>query len=383
MAKAFSQLEVAAGSENNRGLLLFKQYEVSKATASVGPCGPEGDRMGRMTSFPYRGSFQQQQACRSYLQQNWGSRACQDEVPAQGFTFELERCWKRPFRQVGIKAGETVFTIPEPLLNMIDDGKARLSNTCDNCLASRFDDGITVDREFNACGGCKVIHYCRKSECKTIARLGDYVMPGVLTKPFVNCRGVHIILRFLCLENNKQVPDDLLEEFCGMKTHMEQQVTNELYFNWTHNITKLLYETGISELPQHIVYRIVYAEIVSSLSILGAKLPKVDQANPNNPLQVKLGTTLDAFIAVINHSCDPNTWRTYRGKEFRPTASRDIKAGEESTIKYCTEAGYDVRRKKLMDEWCIDCHCSLCLLGPEGFQPKELLLGELKRFVEL
>lgn len=62
-----------------------------------------------------------------------------------------------------VAAGGAIFSIKEPLLNIVDDEAQSLSHTCDNCFAAKVDGLCTVDDldvKFTACPGCRVLHYC-------------------------------------------------------------------------------------------------------------------------------------------------------------------------------------------------------------------------------
>jgi hypothetical protein len=85
---------------------------------------------------------------------------------------------------------------------------------------------------------------------------------------------------------------------------------------------------------------------------------------------ISSGISLEPFASMINHSCDPNSWWTFNGRELQMRAVRDISAGEEMTISYITISGsYNIRQESLLTGWGFKCVCTLCEMGQLG--PKE------------
>jgi len=85
-------------------------------------------------------------------------------------------------------------------------------------------------------------------------------------------------------------------------------------------------------------------------------LPKKTDDDP--PSFVNVGYIVDAFAAMLNHSCEPNvTWHC-EGRELRIVATRDIQPGEELLMSYIEDR--DMRKEKLWAWWGIECSCKLC-----------------------
>ena len=85
---------------------------------------------------------------------------------------------------------------------------------------------------------------------------------------------------------------------------------------------------------------------------------------------ISSGICLEPFASMINHSCDPNSWWTFNGRELQMRAVRDISAGEEMTISYITISGsYNIPQESLLTGWGFKCVCTLCEMGQLG--PKE------------
>jgi hypothetical protein len=85
---------------------------------------------------------------------------------------------------------------------------------------------------------------------------------------------------------------------------------------------------------------------------------------------ISSGICLEPFASMINHSCDPNSWWTFNGRELQMRAVRDISAGEELTMSYITLSGsYNIRQESVLTGWGFKCVCTLCEMGQLG--PRE------------
>jgi hypothetical protein len=82
---------------------------------------------------------------------------------------------------------------------------------------------------------------------------------------------------------------------------------------------------------------------------------------------INSGICLEPFASMINHSCNPNSWWTFNGRELQMRAVRDIPTGEELTISYITISGsYHIRQESLLTGWGFECVCTLCEMGQLG-----------------
>ena len=65
--------------------------------------------------------------------------------------------------------------------------------------------------------------------------------------------------------------------------------------------------------------------------------------------------------SYINHSCWPNSVRSFLGNLLIVRAARDIPAGEEITMTYIeNESGVQERQKASYSGWDFSCECTLC-----------------------
>lgn len=67
-------------------------------------------------------------------------------------------------------------------------------------------------------------------------------------------------------------------------------------------------------------------EIGISLPILR---PHGEDYIPYTPPTFKVGDALDPFVAMLNHSCNPNVYWSFEGREIRIFAYKAISKGEE------------------------------------------------------
>lgn len=75
-----------------------------------------------------------------------------------------------------------------------------------------------------------------------------------------------------------------------------------------------------------------------------------------------VGVAFDTLTTTINHSCDPNAFVYFEGKELRVRSLKKIAAGEEITILY-VDPNLDVvdRREVLQHEHFFECRCKFVL----------------------
>jgi hypothetical protein len=87
--------------------------------------------------------------------------------------------------------------------------------------------------------------------------------------------------------------------------------------------------------------------------------------------------------SYINHSCLPNSVRTFIGDMLLLRATRDISTGDEITAQYITpELTYQDRQRKYVGTWNFKCDCPLCevdgKVGKEVERQRMALFEELK-----
>lgn len=87
---------------------------------------------------------------------------------------------------------------------------------------------------------------------------------------------------------------------------------------------------------------------------------------------------LEPYYSMINHSCTPNAFWTFEGRELQVRAERDLKAGEELFISYIPR-GHFYERMERLGHWGIKCVCELCKKGL--IEPLGSLRGRLDKVI--
>ena len=84
-----------------------------------------------------------------------------------------------------------------------------------------------------------------------------------------------------------------------------------------------------------------------------------------------IGTSINTSMALINHSCDPNTFRFNMDKTSIMISSRHIRAGEEITTAYNGVQFFSTslakREHHLLKHYMFQCECPAC----EGKWPEQ------------
>ena len=84
-----------------------------------------------------------------------------------------------------------------------------------------------------------------------------------------------------------------------------------------------------------------------------------------------IGTSINTSMALINHSCDPNTFRFNMDKTSIIISSRHIRAGEEITTAYngvqFFSSSLAKREHHLLKHYMFQCECPAC----EGKWPEQ------------
>ena len=77
--------------------------------------------------------------------------------------------------------------------------------------------------------------------------------------------------------------------------------------------------------------------------------------------QSPLGIAIDTTLAILNHSCVPNTTVIYSGLRLDLRSIQRINKGEELTISYIDISDFTAYRKReLRQRYYFDCHCLRC-----------------------
>jgi hypothetical protein len=92
--------------------------------------------------------------------------------------------------------------------------------------------------------------------------------------------------------------------------------------------------------------------------------------------------------SYINHSCLPNSVRTFLGDMLLLRTTRDISTGDEITAQYVTpELSVEDRQQNYKGTWSFECDCHLCevdeKVGKAVNRDREVIFGELKHTAQI
>jgi len=106
-----------------------------------------------------------------------------------------------------------------------------------------------------------------------------------------------------------------------------------------------------------------------------------------SPTGTAEGSGLWIMPSYINHSCWPNSVRSFLGDLLIVRAARDIREGEEITINYLeNESSVQERQKSFYSGWDFNCKCTLCEIETaeqQGVRDKRQELVEKARKFEV
>ncbi|KAF2280773.1 SET domain-containing protein [Westerdykella ornata] len=127
------------------------------------------------------------------------------------------------------------------------------------------------------------------------------------------------------------------------------------------------------------VFRVEKIRQLNCFSVPTRSLDLLTQPPNSNP-ELRAGFWLHA--SYLNHSCLPNTVRTFIGDVHFLRATRDIDAGEELTQQYISpEIDIEDRQRAFEGTWGFRCDCKLCEV--DGSISAEKRRQRLERFAEL
>ncbi|KAL2157965.1 hypothetical protein VTH06DRAFT_4774 [Thermothelomyces fergusii] len=127
------------------------------------------------------------------------------------------------------------------------------------------------------------------------------------------------------------------------------------------------------------VVDVFLVESIRTKNCFGGPRSTVDDTRPGGGAGRSLpdgsrgtGKGLWAHASRANHSCVPNTMRSFVGDMLIIRATRDIKAGEELFQQYMpVRTVVDVRNAQLRETWGFECSCELC--ARESRSPERML----------
>ncbi|KAH8882509.1 hypothetical protein GQ53DRAFT_812008 [Thozetella sp. PMI_491] len=135
------------------------------------------------------------------------------------------------------------------------------------------------------------------------------------------------------------------------------------------------------------VVDIFMVEGIRTKNCFSAPLSTFEDTQPHTE-SGRMSKGLWAYSSYMNHSCVPNSMRSFLGDLLISRAVRDIRKGEELFQQYVpVKALVDLRQKQFMEGWGFECRCRLCE-GEKGTSEaalekrKEVLLAVEKACVK-
>ncbi|KAL1301443.1 hypothetical protein AAFC00_005695 [Neodothiora populina] len=258
--------------------------------------------------------------------------------------------------------GFEVFRVIKPLVTAASDPDM----VCDNCfLAPDLDirpAGMAPDPPpvLHRCARCQCVKYCSKEcqiaawadhhsqECKHIDRArkrgGMKLRGGELAVDMIFSRILHKLAQGTFTDEERKALGNLISH------HKRSLVGGLIDTNHTFWDTRAM-TGGMGELPDMSVMEMfeLYAKI------------EINAITIRHPISPGSGISVDPFVSMINHSCDPNIMFFFEGSQARFRTTRAIANGEELFIAY-SEPTYEVnwRARDLHGTYNFLCGCPRC-----------------------
>ncbi|KAK3335944.1 hypothetical protein B0T19DRAFT_408041 [Cercophora scortea] len=109
------------------------------------------------------------------------------------------------------------------------------------------------------------------------------------------------------------------------------------------------------------VVDVFLVEGIRTKNCFSAPLSTFEDTKPRSPVG-RMAKGLWAHASYMNHSCVPNTMRSFIGDMLISRATRDIAEGEEIFQQYVpVNALLDLRTSVFKENWGFECSCQLCV----------------------
>ncbi|EXJ64476.1 hypothetical protein A1O7_00812 [Cladophialophora yegresii CBS 114405] len=268
-----------------------------------------------------------------------------------------------------ITPNSQILFIARPLLIALET--AKLPTHCYFCYKSDVDpiSAVEVDtgHALKTCTGCKVVRFCDRKcqsrawaeyhrlECKLFGRLHPRILPTT----------VRAIVRVLKQHKAGLLPESEWEQLLSLESHYGDLISAG-GSRWQDIFIMM---KGIkaycgTDHSQETILRLACMLLVNSFTL-------------TNPAFDPLGMVLHPQSALVNHSCDPNTFVRFdiaqqSDQDTLPPfgsislhALRAISPDEEVTISYIdTTFPVAKRQEELRERYFFTCDCPLCSRGP-------------------
>ncbi|KAK0511217.1 hypothetical protein JMJ35_006769 [Cladonia borealis] len=255
-----------------------------------------------------------------------------------------------------IDAGEEVLRIERPLVAVLN--QKHLTRACEWCFIWVSEGEGEAKTKLRACQGCRIVRYCSKTcqssswqhhhrhECKIFKKLYPNVLPNT----------VRILLQILQRRKSKSLPNTEWQALLNLQSHIDDFRSSS-----TKNADGLTTYQTIELMSQALqAYSTTEEEPLSLLQSLTATT-LINALTLTTPHFDPLGLTLSPQIALLNHSCTPNTAITYSHATLSLRSLTPIPANSELTISYIdTTHPTPTRQSELQERYFFTCACPFC-----------------------
>ncbi|EPE33158.1 SET [Glarea lozoyensis ATCC 20868] len=254
-----------------------------------------------------------------------------------------------------VKAGELVFKVKKPMLNIVGDGESDLSNTCDYCFTAKFQD-ISSKHSPSSIHQEDFIADMRPK----FMRCGGCLAEGEKTLLHQLC--MRLVIRLLLLRENNMISDEDWQEVKRLPTERKAKLADRNLCQISQACAVLLCSMKISKMEYEEVRDIFYMTFQNQRN-LTVPLIKGHSYLPLGDAVHIAGVTFEPFTSTIAHSCNPNCWIIFEGHELCLRALRDITAFEELTVTYVPEFWDQLGQQSILrNRFNIECQCELCAM---------------------
>ena len=124
-------------------------------------------------------------------------------------------------------------------------------------------------------------------------------------------------------------------------------------------------------------------ESIRLKNCFSSPLSTLEDTKPNTEA-MRMAKGIWTYASYMNHSCVPNSMRSFIGDMLISRATRDISAGEEIFQHYVpVKAHPALRQAQFREGWGFECTCSLCLgeakSMPENIEKRRQLLRDIEK----
>ncbi|GAB1318472.1 Histone-lysine N-methyltransferase set-6 [Madurella fahalii] len=255
------------------------------------------------------------------------------------------------FTEAQIDAGREIYQSP-PLMTAVDVGNESFCHYCLKDTKDGFSTGSAGDDNTSlakSCTGCRVARFCSK-ECQKAAWTEFHKDECRVMRDVPQMKAQHLLAhRLVFWGQRKRIMASQGKAISFLETHFREYSEDGDRISEITDIAMAIREATGGKVNLGLVWRTVPALRVNSVRIRPAARKE------------SVGYALDLVTAVMNHSCDPNAFAFFDGRQLYVRSLKTIAAGEEITICYLDPTiAISIRREFLQREYFFDCRCKRC-----------------------